>query len=90
MFEDPNTILGVGGIVIGLAGAVAASLPTAVGYLEKKRKDEAEEAARRRTHEIREAILMNDLVRDATAGQETTAYARKIRALAAGEQPPKE
>ena len=86
MPTDPNLILGA----VALAGVAVGATPVLTGYLERKRKDEAEEAARRRTHEIREAILMNDLVRDATAGQETTAYARKIRALAAGEQPPKE
>ena len=80
---DPNLILGA----VALAGVAAGATPAVTGYFERKRKDEAEEAERRRKHEIREAILTNDLVRDATAGQETTAYARRLRALAAGEQP---
>ena len=94
MYIDPNIILGA----VALASVVAAAIPSIVGFLEKKRKDEreeaelkrkadAEEAERRRDHELRQAILRNDLVRDATAGQESTQYAKRLRALAAGEKP---
>jgi hypothetical protein len=82
MTVDPNLILGA----VAIAGVAVGAIPSVCGYLEKKRKDEAEEAKLLREHEIREAILMNDLVRDATAGQETTAYARRLRALASGEK----
>ncbi len=96
MAVDPNLILGV----VALAGVAVGAAPGITGYLERKRKDdaeaadlkrkaEAEEAERRRDHELRQAILRNDLVRDATAGQESTQYARRIRAIAAGEEAPK-
>ena len=94
---DPALIIGG---VIALAGIAAGAAPYVGGYLERKRKDEeeaaelkrkaeAEEAERRRDHELRQAILRNDLVRDATAGRETTQYAQRIRAIAAGEEAPK-
>ena len=72
--------------IVALGGVVAGAAPTVTGYLERKRRDEAEEAERRRDHELRQAILRNDLVRDATAGRETTQYAQRIRAIAAGEE----
>ena len=80
---DPNLILGA----VAIAGVAVGAIPSISGYLEKKRRDEADEAERRRDHELRQAILRNDLVRDATAGQETTQYAKRLRALAAGEKP---
>lgn len=83
---DPNLILGA----VAIAGVIVGAIPSVSGYLERKRRDDAEEAERRRDHEIRQAILRNDLVRDATAGQESTQYARYLRAVAAGEQPPTE
>jgi hypothetical protein len=83
---DPALIIGG---VIALAGIAAGAAPYVGGYLERKRRDEAEEAERRRDHELRQAILRNDLVRDATAGQETAQYAQRIRAIAAGEEAPK-
>jgi len=83
---DPNLILGA----VAIAGVAVGAIPSVCGYIEKKRKDEADEAERRRDHELRQAILRNDLVRDATAGQESTQYARHLRAVAAGEQPPTE
>lgn len=81
MTIDPNLILGA----VAIAGVVAGAIPSVSGYLERKRRDEAEEAERRRDHEIAKAILRNDLVRDATAGQESTQYAKRLSALAAGE-----
>ena len=86
MTIDPNIVLGA----VAIAGVAVGAIPSVSGYLEKKRRDEADEAERRRDHELRQAILRNDLVRDATAGQESTQYARRLRAAAAGEQPPKE
>ncbi len=83
---DPNLILGA----VAIAGVAVGAIPSVCGYIEKKRKDEADEAERRRDHELRQAILRNDLVRDATAGQESTQYARHLRAVAAGEQSPTE
>ena len=89
MLEDPNFVLGVGGLLVGGAAVV-------VGYLDRKRQDdmkeaeqvrkaEAEEAKREREDAIRRMILMNDLVRDATAGQETTDYGKDLIQAAAGE-----
>jgi Tfp pilus assembly protein PilE len=86
MTIDPNIVLGA----VAIVGVAVGAIPSVSGYLEKKRRDEADEAERRRDHELRQAILRNDLVRDATAGQESTQYARRLRAVAAGEQPPKE
>jgi len=83
---DPNIILGA----VAIAGVAVGAIPSVCGYIEKKRKDDADEAERRRDHELRQAILRNDLVRDATAGQESTQYARRLRTVAAGEQPPTE
>ena len=80
---DPNLILGA----VAIAGVAVGAIPSVCGYIEKKRKDEADEAEHRRDHELRQAILRNDLVRDATAGQESTQYAKRLRALAAGEKP---
>ncbi len=71
---------------VAIAGVAVGAIPSVSGYLEKKRRDEAEEAERRRDHDLRQAILRNDLVRDATAGQESTQYARRLRAIAAGEE----
>jgi hypothetical protein len=79
---DPNIILGA----VAIAGVAVGAIPSVSGYLERKRRDEAEEAERRRDHELREAILRNDLVRDATAGQESTQYARRLRTLAGCEE----
>jgi hypothetical protein len=90
---DSNLILGA----VAFASVVAAAIPGIMGFLEKKRRDEreeaelkrkadAEEAERRRDHELRQAILRNDLVRDATAGQESTQYARRLRTLAGCEE----
>ncbi|MDD3072035.1 MAG: hypothetical protein PHX88_12670 [Methanoculleus horonobensis] len=87
MFEDPNLIMGVGGLVVG-AVAVGA------GYLDRKRQDdmkeaerirkaEAEEAKREREDATRRMILMNDLTRDAIAGQETTDYGQDLVKAAA-------
>jgi len=81
MTVDPNLILGA----VAIAGVVVGGIPSVSGYLEKKRKDEAEEAERRRDYEIAKAILRNDLVRDATAGQESTQYGKRLQTLAAGE-----
>ncbi len=86
MTIDQNIVLGA----VAIAGVAVGAIPSVSGYLEKKRRDEADEAERRRDHELRQAILRNDLVRDATAGQESTQYARRLRAAAAGEQPLKE
>lgn len=85
MFEDPNLIIGLGGIIVGIVGAAAAATPTITGYLERKRKDELDEADRKREDAIRRMILMNDLVRDATAGQETTDYSKDLIRAATGE-----
>ena len=79
---DPNLILGA----VAIAGVAVGATPAVSGYLERKRRDDADEAERRRDHELRQAILRNDLVRDATAGQESTQYARRLRTLAGCEE----
>ena len=84
MFEDPNLIIGLGGIAVGIVGAAAAATPTITGYLERKRKDDNDEADRKREDAIRRMILMNDLTRDAIAGQETTDYGQDLVKAAAG------
>jgi hypothetical protein len=80
------------GLALGLAGIAAAAVPVVTGYLEKKRKADADEREKERQHEVdmRQAAIVQTLIntaqnydfaRDAIAGRETAGVGEIVETL---------